>query len=273
VKIMTTAKEQSKKEKRMISPALMPRIKTCAFIFQADKPEKINAIAQGKGITIDDAGIAYTIGCLKSMKRTGIAGNYREALDVLEARQVGDRGDNLNPPNEISRYVEKINRINKGNAYTPEYIRSVDHGKTWTAIFPGSKPKNKKHIRNMGKIYGSMYTVQAEREADSDPARIMSKAQFESVQAHRDKHLKLFFAEYNSRLSKTYQRRIQEIKASTETSAYLASRVGREDPRTKGIAIAAMHLLSNFSYKEGLNRREFIDLVRQYAPECLEVNV
>jgi hypothetical protein len=261
---MTTAKEKSRKE-RTIPPALMLRIKSCAFIFQVDKPEKINAIAQGKGIAIDEAGIAYTIGCIKSMKRTGTARNYQEALDILEARQMGDRGDNLNPPNALSRNVEKINRMNKGTTYTPEYIRSVDHGKTWAAVFPANKPENRSHTRNMGKIYGSMYTAQAEREAESDPERIMSKTQFESVQAHRDKHLKLFFAEYFTRLSKTCQRRIKELKDSPEKSAYLASRAGREDPKTKGMARAAENLFSNFPYREELNRREYIDLVRQYT--------
>jgi hypothetical protein len=211
------------------------------------------------------------------MKRTGTAKNIREALDILEARQVGDRGDNLNPPNELSRNVEKINRINKGNTYTPEYIRSTDNGKTWTAIYPQNKTEHKSHFRNMGKIYGSMYTEQDARETESDPERIMSKVAFEAVQAHRDKHLTLFFAEYMSRLSKTCQRRIQEVKARQETSAYLAGKAGKEDPKTKGIARAIENLFSNFPHRENLSRREFIDLVREYAPDrpgtvCKEVS-
>jgi hypothetical protein len=263
---MTTVKEKSRKEKRTIPPALMLRIKTCAFIFQADKPEKLNAIAQGKGVTLEEAGIAYTVGCIKELKRTGIANSYREALDILEARQVGDRGDSLNPPNELGLIVEKINRTNKGDIYTPAYVQSTDKVTTWTDVFPVNTPEKRCHSRNMGKVYGSLYTLWEANEEDSDPERIMSKEQFEAVQAHRDKHLKLFFADYTCRLSKTYQRRIQELKDNTETSAYLASRAGREDPKTKGVAIAVTNLFRNFPHREGLKEKEFIDLVRQYTP-------
>jgi hypothetical protein len=216
-------------------------------------------------MSIDEAGIAYTIGCLKNMKRAGTAKNYREALDMLEARQVGDRGDNINPPNELDRNVGRINRINKGNTYTPEYIRSTDNGKTWEAVFPAGKPEGRSHSRNMGKIYGSMYTEHEARQAEDSPELILDKAGLESVQAHRDKHLSLFFAEYASRLSKICRRRIQELKDSPYESGYLASRAGREDPGIKGIARAAERLFSNFPYGEDLNRREFIDLVRRYV--------
>jgi hypothetical protein len=262
---MTVTKDKSKQDKRTIPPALMLRIKACGIVYQADKPDKIAEIAKGKDITIDEAGIAYVIGSISNMLRTGVANNYRTALDILEARQVGDRGDMLNPPNALSWETEKINRMNKGNTYIPEYMRSTDNGKTWTAIFPVNKPAGYSHTRNMGKIYGSMYTEQCIQEEEADPARILSKTEFESVQAHRDKHLKLFFTEYMSRLSRTCQRHIQAIKDSPDNSGYLASRAGREDPRTKGIARAAENLFSNFPHKEGLTRRDYIDLVRQYT--------
>jgi hypothetical protein len=306
---MTTAKEKSRKEKRMIPPALMVRIKTCALIFQADKPEKIAAIAQEKGISLDEAGIAYAVSCIKHMKRTGIARNYRDAVDILEARQVGDRGDYLNPPDKLDREVDRISRNEPPGFYTdyrlhhfagtvdeygepvnrhekqvvryagtysvynragkpvnePDFLRSIDNGKTWSAVYPAGRQKKHTHTRNMGKIYGSMYTQWEEREAESDPVWIMSKEQLESVQAHRDMHLTLFFTEYMSRLSRTYKERIAELKARPETSGYLAGKAGREDPKTKGIARAAENLFSNFPYKEGLNRREYIDLVRQYT--------
>jgi hypothetical protein len=248
----------------------MLRINTCALIFQADKPEKISAIAIDTGTSINEASVAYTIGCIKNMKRVGTARNYKEALDILESRQVGDRGDHLNPPNELSRIVEKINRINKGNTYTPAYVRSTDNGHHWTAIYPANKPESKGHTRNMGKIYGYMYTEQEAREADTDPSRIMHKAELESIQANNEKHLRRYMAEYVSRLSKTYQRRIQEIKASQETSGYLSSRAGRKDPNTKGLAMAIEDMFRSFPHREGLNRREFIDLVRQYAPDYTE---
>jgi hypothetical protein len=100
----------------------------------------------------------------------------------------------------------------------------------------------------------------------------MSKTQFEAVQARNEKHLRLYMAEYVSRLSKTYQRRIRELKASPEKSAYLASAMGREDPNVKGLAIAAKNLFYGFPHRGELAEKEYIDLVRQYAPEGIGVN-
>jgi hypothetical protein len=87
------------------------------------------------------------------------------------------------------------------------------------------------------------------------------------LQVKYDKNIRRYMTEYVSRLSNTCQRRIEEIKADTHSSGYLSSRAGREDKATKSIARAAESLFSNFPHNESLNRREFIDLVRQYAPD------
>jgi hypothetical protein len=260
----------------------MARAASCAVIFQADKPEKINQIAGDTGLFPHCAAMRYTISCARNKVRQGIAHNYDEALSMLEAQQAGDRGDNLNPPNDLSRDVDRINRENNGNQYRPEYVTaSIDvvrrswarmdnqpyseYVSVYTPVYTVTKQETRKHERKMGRVCGSLYTQWEDREAETAPDRIASKAAFDAVLEHREKHLRLFFADYAIRLSATAQKRIREIIASTETSAYLASRAGREDKATKQIARAAEYLFANFPYNDNLTRQEYIDLLRQYV--------
>jgi hypothetical protein len=257
--------EKTKEEKRVLPKSVMLRVQACGLIFQAEKSEKIQKIAEAKNVSLEEAGIAYTIGCLKHMRSTGTARNYAEALDILEARQVGDRGNMLNPPNALARSVERINRINRGDEHNPCYISSTDNGKTWTPVFVVDKSEDRSHTRSMGKVYGTLYTQWEAQEAESDTARMIDKAELDAIQAHTDKHLQLFFAEYVKHLSVTLNKRIAEIKADKHSSKYLASRRGREDVDTKSIARAAESLHRNFAHNDTISRREFIDLLRQYV--------
>jgi hypothetical protein len=267
---------------RVLPESILLRVQACGIIFQSEKPEKIKAVADGKEISMEEAGIRYTIGCIKSMKRHGIANSYREALDILEARQAGDTGNMFNPPNTISRTVERINRKNRGNTYNPDYITGIAAFTTTIddrtvygpmevtkAHFPAHRAETRQHNRSLGKVYGSFYTQWEHQEAESDPDRILIKSQLEAVLAYPNKHIRRFMIEYVSRLSRTAKKRIQEIKDSPEKSAYLASRVGIKDPKVKNIAIAAMHLHENFPHKDAITRREYIDLIRKYVPDML----
>jgi hypothetical protein len=56
----------------------------------ADKPDKISAIMADRNVSELEAARIYTIGALKAAKRRGTAKNYREALELLEAEQIGE---------------------------------------------------------------------------------------------------------------------------------------------------------------------------------------
>jgi hypothetical protein len=97
-----------------LAPALMARVDACAYIFIADKPGKISAIMESRGVMALEAGRIYTIGALKVAKRRGTARNYREAIEALENEQAGDRGNPLTRTISADKTANIIARCNKG---------------------------------------------------------------------------------------------------------------------------------------------------------------
>jgi hypothetical protein len=84
-------------KRRELSPALMQRVDACAYIFTADTPEKLSAIMAEQGVSELEAGRIYALGALKHAIQRGTAKNYREAVEALEAEQVGGQRGPVDP--------------------------------------------------------------------------------------------------------------------------------------------------------------------------------
>jgi hypothetical protein len=111
---------------RGFSPKLMARVDACAYIFMAEKPEKINAIMERRHVPELEAGRIYVIGALKAAKRRGIARTYQKALELLEMEQVGDRGDPLTrtiSADNTARVIAKYRRMNDNSPMRTNRLR------------------------------------------------------------------------------------------------------------------------------------------------------
>jgi hypothetical protein len=264
--------DNASKSNRTLPQAIMARVQACALIF-LDGPTagKINQIAQDREIPPMDAAIMYTMGALKASKRRGTARNYREALDRLEAEQVGDRGDKLTrtvTADNNARYIARINRINQGDAYTPDYYQSIDAGATWAAHYPQAAHKPGTTKRSLGKVLGTLYTewdAREELEAQLDPERIYARAERDAQAMQIGKNMRLFFTEFAQRLTRTAKTRLYEIATSAVTPGYLTSRAGQTDPSTKRESWGATRLWQDFPHRDSVSCKEFIELVRHYV--------
>ena len=263
----------NKKTSWKLPQSVMYRVQACAILFMdSSRKIKIDQIAESKGITQDEAAIMYTIGALKAAKRRGTARNYNEALDALEAEQVGDRGNRITrsvSADDTARTVTKINRINAGNRNDPVYLVSTDSGKSWTPFYSIIQEKPEVSNRRIGKVIGTLYSEWEEREAQADPAEEFNRRErleLEANAAQVKRNLDLFFNEYQNSLSKTVQERLIELVQSNVSAGYLTSRAGQNDPETKKAAWFATHLFQNFPHKENLCCREFIELLREHLP-------
>jgi hypothetical protein len=314
-------------KRRELAPALMARVDACAYIFMADKPEKIKAIAEGRGVTELEAGRIYTIGALKAAKRRGTAKNYREALDMLEAEQVGDRGNPLTRTVSADNTARTIARMKKGISpghyadrtiyrdtgekdkhgepvvqyagTISEYIQGARNNApmrinrvdvirmAWAHMdnqlltayvqtrnwrMEDEKPEEAKrsHALNTGKVLGTLYTEWEAREMDADPGNAVAYGGIE-------KNLRVFFAEYISRLSRTVKMRLADladyidresnsdaVKAEKVISA-LTSAKGRKSPGTSKLANFAVNLHRNFEHKDSVTCPELISMLFRYG--------
>jgi hypothetical protein len=275
-------------KKRELAPALMARVDACAYIFMADKPDKISAIMEDRKVSELEAGRIYTIGALKAAKRRGTAKNYREALEALEAEQVGDRGNPLTrtiSADNTARVIAKYQRMTNN---TPMYTTTVDvirmswahmDNQPYTAyVQPGKwttadkEPciDECKHALNTGRILGSMYTDMVYRQDRLNPV-------YDAYDFVMEKNLKVFFAEYISRLSRTVKMRLADlagyINRESNGSALKAERVisaltsakGREAPETSKTANFAANLHRQFEHKDTVSCPEFISLLYRYG--------
>jgi hypothetical protein len=257
----------------------MARVRSCAILFlDSSRKTKIAEIADYKGISIDDAAVMYTIGALKNAKRRGTARNYSEALDALEAEQVGDRGCRITrtvSADNTARTISRINQINAGDGKMLDGIRYVHDYDTvvvlqgvqyptphYTVVNDRSKPVSG---RPLGKVLGSLYTEWEDKADKLDPELIMMDADVKAQYLQVKDNLRRFFAEYESRLGETSKTRLHEIAKSTVDPNYLTSVAGYNDPTTKREAKGARRLYDNFDHKDSISCKQFIGLVRQYV--------
>jgi hypothetical protein len=274
--------------KRELAPKLMARVDACAHIFIADKPEKINAIMEGRGVTELEAGRIYTIGALKMARRRGTARTYREALENLEAEQAGDRGNLLTRSISADNTARKIAQYARMNDNTPIRVNTVDvvrmawarmdnqpltayaQPQNWHIAEREPEEEKRTRSRNMGRVLGTLYTEWEARELDADPFNEVRHTVIE-------KNMTVFFTEYLSRLSRTVKMRIADLvkyvrkesngnalKAERIISALTSAR-GREAPGTSKLANFAANLHRNFEHKEAVTCPEFIGLLYRYG--------
>jgi hypothetical protein len=278
-------------KKGEFAPKLMKRVDSCAHIFMADKPEKISAIMEAREVPALDAGRIYTIGALKAAKRRGVAKNYSEAIEALEAEQAGDRGNPLTRTISADKTAAIVAKYERMNAKTPMLVNNVDvvrmawarmdkqpltayaQPQNWR-IAAETQPKAKKraHTLNVGKVLGALYTEWEAREIEADPANM---ARHDII----EKNLHVFFKEYKSRQSKTVKTRINELINYVAREGYrnslkaeqairaLTSAKGRDSPGISKLAKFASNLHYNFEHKESVTCPEFIGLLCDYGKD------
>jgi hypothetical protein len=274
---------------RGFSPSIMARVDACAYIFMADKPEKIRSIAENRGVSELDAGRIYTIGALKAAKRRGTARTYREALGKLESEQLGYRGDSLYRTISADNTARVVALYQRMNDRTPMRVNTVDvvrmawarmdnqplteyaQDDRWHTTEPehAGKPK-RNHTLNTGRVLGTLYTEWEAREAEAYP---VDKAQSEVI----EQNIRLFFAEYESRLSKTVKMRVSDLaeyirkegkgnklKEEQAVKALMSNR-GKKAPETSKMAKFADNLHQKFTHKDAISCLEFIILLYRYG--------
>jgi hypothetical protein len=276
--------------KRELAPELMARVDGCAYIFKADRPDKINAIMEGKGVTEAEAGRIYTLGALKDRIRQGRAKNYRGAIDVLEAEQVGDRGCLLTRTVNADRTASVVAHYQRINNSTPMLVNHVDvvrmawarmdnqpltvyaQPENWRVEVVTPKENKRVHAASVGKVLGTMYTEMEFRQELSDPV-------YECSNAVIQKNLEAFFKEYVSRLSKTVKSRLDDLSEYVSNKSNgdeleaekaiknLTSAKGRTDPETSKLSVFVDHLHRHFEHKDALTCPEFTELLLRYGKD------
>jgi hypothetical protein len=272
-----------------LSPAIMRRVDSCAYLFMADRQDKIQAIMADREVSELEAGRIYTIGALKAAKRRGTARTYSEALDLLEAEQVGDRGSPLTRTVSADRTARHVSQYQAKNnsatmrTVTLDVVRmawakmdrqpytAYVRPEQWQTAEPETKAETKRnHALGIGRVLGSLYTEAEFRQEISDPM-------YEYVNQIRAANVHRYLAEYKSRLSRTVQARLSDllgyVRQASNGSDIKADRIiqalvsvkGREDPETARAARFAVNLHQNFEYKEAVSCPEFVTLLYRYG--------
>lgn len=262
-------------EKRKFPPRIMRRVQACAILFLASKrARRIAEIADAKGIDLDSASVMYTIGALKRAKRQGMARNYAEALDRLEAEQAGDRGSRITKAlsaDMAARKIARINRANEGDRFTLDGVRyihdydnivDIDGKKTAIGHFTAIEGKEKAEPRPC-RVIGTLYAEWEARQEKNDPLEAM-------ISGSIGENLKLFFKDYVSRLSRTAKKRLREIVESDTDPALLMGRGKQsDDPALRRESWGAYTLYSGFPHKESISGVEYVRLIRDHVPPLM----
>jgi len=258
-------------ENRKLSPRIMQRVRACAILFRAGaRARRIAEIAGAKGIDLESASVMYVIGALKRAKRQGTARNYEEALEKLEAEQVGDRGSPIAKTlgaEKTSREIARINRINEGERFAVDGVRYIyDYD---NIVIAGGEKKRVGHFAVIGgrektepkpcKVIGSLYAEWEARQKKNDPLESM-------INGGIGKNLKLFFKDYVSRLSKTAKKRLYELAGSdTDPSLLMGKGKQSSDPALRRESWGAYALYSGFPHRESVSGIEYINLIRDHV--------
>ena len=257
--------------------ALMLRVKSCAIMYGYDPQNRkdacITRIATNKGILYDDACIVYTIAVIKRMIRTHQARNYVDALDQIEAMQVGDRGDKITKSlasDKLSRIVNRINRINKGikiGEYLYDYDQIIDGIKLAHFTVDSDKPVIAN--RAMGKVLGTLYTTYNAYNANYAIDNTIDKALEDQIKdaamLQIDKNLKAYFADYKARLSNTAKKRLQVlVDSDIDASVLVDGKIKQDTGDIAKFANAIYRLYEQFPHRDSITETEYINLIRKY---------
>jgi hypothetical protein len=268
-----------KRNKGAIPASLMPRVDACAIIFIADKPEKIEDIALSNGCDEMTAGRIYTIGALKAARRRGTARNYYEAIAQLENEQMGDRGDPVTRAVSAEKTAidtARIDRVNNSGAtavyrqgFTVGPEGNAEQKRFFMGSMEGRKPAEKTgrpHTVRMGKVMGTMYVRWEEKTAETTLDTLFNR-ETDTTGDCIENDLRLYFADYTRRMSRTVKARIAELQRYTGDTKALLSAKGRKAPETSRLSKFVDHLHAAFEHKDALTVSEFAGLLKRYAPE------
>lgn len=236
-----------------LSAMTMKRIEACAIIVAHDKAEKIASMAETLACDTMDAAKRYVIGALKAGIRRGTYRTYSDALDALEREQVGDRGESIGALNELERTVRRINHIN------------AKPTTAWEIELVGSKEvtEKKRHdVRNMAKVYGSLYVQWIEREDAGNVEYIYETAEHDAEVLKIDSTIQAYISEYIGRLSPTAQKAIRLIVESAYNSEAIAT---AKDGDGKALRNKAEYLHRGFPERKAVSVREFVEILKKYA--------
>lgn len=237
-----------------LSAMTMKRIEACAIIVAHDKAEKIADMAETLECDTMDAAKRYIIGALKAGIRRGTYRTYSDALDALEREQVGDRGESIGALNELERTVRRINHINAKPS--TEWERELLNGKEVTEL------KRRHDVRNMAKVYGSLYVQWIEREDAGTVEYIYETAEHDAEVLKIDSVISAYIREYIGRLSPTAQKAIRLIVESAYNSEAIAT---AKDGDGKALRNKAEYLHRGFPERKAVSVREFVEILRKYA--------
>lgn len=236
-----------------LSAMTMKRIEACAIIVAHDKAEKIADMAETLECDTMDAAKRYIIGALKAGIRRGTYRTYSDALDALEREQVGDRGESIGALNELERTVRRINHIN------------AKPSTAWEIELMDSKEvtEKKRHdIRNMAKVYGSLYVQWETKEKESTVDYAYENAERETAILRMDSTIRSYIHEYIGRLSPTACKAIRAIVESAYSADAIAS---AKDGDGYALRNKLNYLHRGFPKRDAISPREFAHILKRYA--------
>jgi hypothetical protein len=280
-------KNTTNRDRQFFGRRFMLRVDGYAYMYAQENPDKIRAIAENRGVSEQEAGRIYTIGALKAAKRRGTARTYAEALDALEAEQVGSRPDPLLRALSADKTARTVAKYARKTANSPDRTTRVDlvrmawarmdnqpltayaGAAAWIITEAPPKTIKRKHGLNPAKALGVLYTEWEDRKEKDGP-------EYGAYNATVEKNARAFFAEYKSRLSDTAKGKVNELRAYVDReSGYdpdkaegvikgLTSAKGREEPETARLSNFAANLHRGFEHKDAVSCPEFIELLHRY---------
>jgi len=204
--------------KQKMSPHLLARIDAIGLLYAYERTKqgalsahaaRIKKCMDTLNLTLEDAARYVVLGLIKNRKRRGIANSFTNAIEQLEDLQVESR--------RIKPYTEVVNLLNNRIScsrrhyqdsvqYHADRIERINHSgdtvymdknREVTKVVTETPRAKKEH--NSGKVIGELYV-----RADSklfEPLDYSNIEKFKNV----DAHLRAYFADYCSRLSRTMQ--------------------------------------------------------------------
>jgi len=296
-------------EKNRVSYNNKLRIASCAYMLIGNMSNrqwlKLNKIMYGKEYTWFDAACIAIMASCKALKKAGQVENYRQALDIVESRQVGDTCISLNPPNATSRTVARINRANHG--YNPHkvdlqavlrygiigawlhstgdpayYVGHVDivtigknvqyvyNSEDLMPIYPHVEAKKaREEYREIqyGKVAGELIAQYDQAQAQLEPAYIERRKEIIAWYPRASDHLSRYFADYVSRLSPTIQASLRAIISSEFLADVIFSTKAKysDNAQLRSYFKKATRLYEAFPHRDSIDRIQWLGLLRQYA--------
>lgn len=227
----------------------MARIEACAIIATAERADRIDSMdyeeieyRADNGLQLmpfmnQGEAVAYVIGSIKAMFRTGQARNYAEGVEIIENRQAGDRETMAIHVSDIDRDVRRINRINKVSGTH----RNV-------------------HKRNMAKVMGSLYVQWEAAEDDAAVDRVYVKNEINAIieSGNVAEEIARYMADYVSRLSNKARESLNEVIAAR----YSVGEITRKQGEALRVYNKAYYLYKGFPARDSVTLGEFVELVR-----------